>query len=38
MITKKTHWKDDELMEKIELINNWKDTNWFHQIKRLIQR
>ena len=26
---KKTHWKDDDLMEKIELINNWKDTNWF---------
>ena len=30
---KKTHWKDDELMEKIELINNWKDTNWFHPNK-----
>ena len=26
---KKTHWKDDELIEKIEIINNWKDTNWF---------
>ena len=26
---KKTHWKDTDLMEKIELINNWKDTNWF---------
>ena len=25
----KTHWKDDELMEKIDLINNWKDINWF---------
>ena len=25
----KTHWKDDELMEKIYLINNWKDINWF---------
>jgi hypothetical protein len=29
----KTHWKDDELMEKIELINNWKDTNWFRPNK-----
>ena len=29
----KTHWKDDELMEKIELINNWKDTNWFRHNK-----
>ena len=26
---KKTHWKDEELIGKIELINNWKDTNWF---------
>ena len=26
---KKTHWKDQELIEKIDLINNWKDTNWF---------
>ena len=30
---KKTHWKDEELMEKIELINNWKDTNWFQPNK-----
>ena len=26
---KKTHWKDDELIDKMELVNNWKDTNWF---------
>ena len=26
---KKTHWKDEELIEKMELINKWKDTNWF---------
>ena len=26
---KKTHWKDDELIDKIELVNSWKDTNWF---------
>ena len=26
---KKTHWKDEELSEKIQLINTWKDTNWF---------
>ena len=26
---RKTHWKDEELIEKIELINDWKDTNWF---------
>ena len=30
---KKTHWKDEELMEKIDLINNWKDINWFHPNK-----
>ena len=27
---KKTHWKDEELIDKINLINNWKDINWFH--------
>ena len=26
---RKTHWKDEELIEKIGLINNWKDTHWF---------
>ena len=26
---KRSHWKDDELMDKIELVNNWKNTNWF---------
>ena len=26
---RKTHWKDDELIEKIELVNSWNDTNWF---------
>ena len=30
---KKTHWKDEELIGKIELINNWKDTNWFQPNK-----
>lgn len=27
---KKIHWKDSEIAEKIQLINNWKDTKWFH--------
>ena len=26
---KRSHWKDDELMDKIELVNNWKNINWF---------
>ena len=26
---KRNHWKDEDLMEKIDLINNWKNTNWF---------
>ena len=26
---KNSHWKDEELSEKIQLINDWKDTNWF---------
>ena len=26
---KRSHWKDDELMDKIELVKNWKNTNWF---------
>ena len=30
---KKTHWKDEELIEKIQLINNWKETNWFQPNK-----
>ena len=30
---KKAHWKDEELSEKIQLINNWKDTNWFRPNK-----
>ena len=30
---KKTHWKDDELSEKIQLINAWRDTNWFQPNK-----
>lgn len=26
---KRTQWKDEDLMEKIELVNNWKNTDWF---------
>ena len=26
---KRNQWKDEDLMEKIELVNNWKNTNWF---------
>ena len=26
---KRNQWRDDDLMEKIDLINNWKNTNWF---------
>ena len=30
---KRTQWKDEDLMEKIELVNNWKNTNWFQPNK-----
>ena len=30
---KKAHWKDEELSEKIQLIDDWKDTNWFQPNK-----
>ena len=30
---KRNHWKDEDLMEKIDLINNWKNTNWFQPNK-----
>ena len=26
---KRNQWKDEDLMEKIDLVNNWKNTNWF---------
>ena len=34
---KKTHWKDDELIDKIELVNSWKDTNWFQPNRTFTQ-
>ena len=30
---KRTQWKDEDLMEKIQLVNNWKNTNWFQPNK-----
>jgi hypothetical protein len=26
---RRNQWKDEDLMEKIDLVNNWKNTNWF---------
>ena len=26
---KRTHWKDEELIEKMQLVNKWKDINWY---------
>ena len=29
----KKNWKDEELVEKVNTINNWNDVNWFKPLK-----